>query len=201
METYTLSQSIKKIYDSGLHCFTTKTLRDIIGERKESTFFKFIARLISDKILLRIEKDKYLLNDSKINDFELANFLQTPSYVSFETALNYHGVLPQFPYEITSATSKKTNQKKFQDKIFSYVHLNKTLYWGYNKRDNFLIANIEKAFLDQIYLSSKGLKRISLTEIDTSKLKKNILMQYIRQFPKTKQFLAMIERLKKFKII
>jgi len=115
--------------------------------------------------------------------------------------LNYYGVLPQFPYEITSATSKKTNQKKFQDKIFSYIHIDKTLYWGYTKKDNFLIANAEKAFLDQTYLSSKGFKRISLTEIDTSKLKRNVLMQYIKQFPKTKQFLAMIERVKKFKII
>ena len=201
METYTLSQSIKKIYDSGLFFFTTKTLRDVIGEKKESTFFKFITRLIDDKILLKVEKNKYLLNNSKINDFELANFLQTPSYVSFETALNYYGVLPQFPYEITSATSKKTNQKKFQDKIFSYIHIDKTLYWGYNKKDNFLITTVEKAFLDQIYLSSKGFKRISLTEIDTSKLKRNVLMQYIKQFPKTKQFLAMIERVKKFKII
>ncbi|PJC79825.1 hypothetical protein CO008_03845, partial [Candidatus Roizmanbacteria bacterium CG_4_8_14_3_um_filter_36_12] len=76
METYTLSQSIKKIYDSGLFFFTTKTLRDVIGEKKESTFFKFITRLIDDKILLKVEKNKYLLNNSKINDFELANFLQ-----------------------------------------------------------------------------------------------------------------------------
>jgi len=201
METYTLSQSIKKIYDSGLFFFTTKTLRDVIGEKKESTFFKFITRLIDDKILLKVEKNKYLLNNSKINDFELANFLQTPSYISFETALNYYGVLPQFPYEITSATSKKTNQKKFQDKIFSYIHIDKTLYWGYTKKDNFLIANAEKAFLDQIYLASKGLKRISLTEIDTSRLKKNILIQYIRQFPKIKQFTAMLEKLKKLEII
>jgi predicted transcriptional regulator of viral defense system len=201
METSTLSQSIKKIYDSGLYFFTTKTLKDIIGEKKESTFFKFIVRLVKDKILLKVEKDKYLLNNLKINDFELANFLQSPSYLSFETALNYHGILSQFPYEITSATPKKTNQKKFQDKIFSYTHIDKSLYWGYRKKDNFLIADAEKAFLDQIYLAAKGLKRISLTEIDTSRLKKNILIQYIRQFPKIKQFTAMLEKLKKLKIL
>lgn len=201
METSTLSQSIKKIYDSGLYFFTTKTLKDVIGEKKESTFFKFIARLINDRILLKVEKNKYLLNSKKINDFELANFLLVPSYISFETALNYYGLLSQFPYEITSVTPNKTNQKKFQNKIFSYVHINKSLYWGYTKKENFLIADAEKAFLDQIYLVAKGLKRISLVEIDASKLKKNILRQYIRQFPKTKQYTAMLEKLKKLEIL
>lgn len=201
MGIYTPAQAVKKIYDSGLYLFTTKTLKDIIGERKESTFFKFVSRLIADKILLKVEKNKYILNNSKIDDFHLANFLYTPSYISFESALNYHGVIAQFPYEITSATSKKTNRKIFQDKIFSYIHIDKTLYWGYIKKANFLIAGVEKAFLDQIYLSSKGLKRLSLTEIDTSKFKKNILVQHINQFPKTKQFLAMIERIRKLKII
>lgn len=201
METSTLSQSVKKIYDSGFYFFTTKTLKDIIGEKKESTFFKFIARLIQDKVLLKIEKNKYLLDNVKLNDFELANFLLEPSYISFETALNYHGVLSQFPYEVTSATLKKTNQKKFQGKIFSYVHIDKSLYWGYRKKDNFLIANAEKAFLDQMYLVAKGLKRLSLTEINTSILKKNILIQYTEQFPKTNQFKAMIEKLKKVEIL
>lgn len=77
---------------------------------------------------MRIEKNKYILSDKKINDFELANFLQIPSYISFETALNYHGLLSQFPYEITSATCKKTNKKEFQDKIYSYVHIDRSLY-------------------------------------------------------------------------
>lgn len=201
METSTLSQAIKKIYESNLFFFSTKTLKDLVGKKKESTFFKYIARLVKDKILIKIEKNKYLLSSPKINDFELANFLQSPSYLSFETALNYYGILPQFPYEITSATTKKTNLKKFQDKIFSYTHIATSLFWGYKKKDNFLIADPEKAFLDQIYLSAKGIKKISFSEIDLSRLRKNILKEYIKQFPKTKQFLAMINKLKELKII
>lgn len=201
METSTLSQLIKKIYESNLFFFSTKTLRDLVGEKKESTFFKYIARLVNDKILIKIEKNKYLLSSSKINDFELANFLQSPSYLSFETALNYHGLLSQFPYEITSATLKKTNLKNFQGKVFSYTHITKSLFWGYKKIENFLIAEPEKAFLDQTYLVAKGIKKISLDEIDTAKLNKNILKGYLKNFPKTKQFIAMIGKLKKFNII
>lgn len=196
MGTSSLSQSIKKIYESNLYFFTTKTLRDIFGEKKESTFFKYLTRLVGDEILLKIEKNKYLLNSPKINDFELANFLLSPSYLSFETALNYYGILSQFPYEVTSATSKKTNLKKFQGKVFSYTHITKSLFWGYLKKDNFLIAEPEKAFCDQLYLVAKGIKKINLDEIDTERLKKNTLKQYLASFPKTKQFSAMIEKLK-----
>ncbi|MFW5702849.1 MAG: type IV toxin-antitoxin system AbiEi family antitoxin domain-containing protein, partial [Candidatus Dojkabacteria bacterium] len=59
------------------------------------------------KVLIQLEKGKYQIAGRSPSDFAIAQFLYSPSYISFETALNYHGILPQFPHEITSATMRR----------------------------------------------------------------------------------------------
>jgi len=201
MESLNFASAVKKIYESNFYFFNTKTLNDIIGVNKESTFFKYISRLIREDILVKIERDKYLLRKATVSDFELANFLFFPSYVSFESALNFWGILSQFPYEVASATPKKTNSKKYQDKIFSYTHIARSLFWGYQKNNNFLIADPEKALVDQIYLASKGLKKISLEELDLSKVKKDLFKNYLEKYPKTRQLLKVVNKLEDFRIV
>ncbi|MCD6471067.1 hypothetical protein J7K86_00870, partial [bacterium] len=166
MERYNLAVLTKKIYDSGFFLFTLKTLRDILEIKKEGTLFNIIKKLIEAKILIKLERDKYLLKDAKVNDFTLANFIYQPSYVSFESALNFYGILSQFPYEISSATAKKTIEKNIQDKAFVYTHIKKDLFWGYEKREDYIIALPEKALLDQLYITAKGYKKINLDEYD-----------------------------------
>lgn len=198
METYNLALVTKKIYDSGLTLFTLKTLRDILEIKKESTNFSVISRLITNQVLLKIEKDKYILQNAKLHDFTLANFIYQPSYVSFESALNFYGILSQFPYEITSSTSKKTKQKIINDKIFSYTHIKKDLFWGYEKLKDFLIAVPEKAFLDQLYLAAKGLKTVNLDEYDFSFINLKKFKSYLVKYPATKQFSSITKNLKKY---
>lgn len=188
METYSLALMTKRIYDSGLRLFSLKALEDILAIKKKSTLFSVIGRLTKSKVLLKVEKGKYLLQNAKVNDFVLANFIYSPSYVSFESALNFYGLLSQFPYEVTSSTPRKTRQKVIDDKVFSYIHLKKDLFWGYEKKEDFLIAWPEKALLDQLYLASKGLKRLSLDEYDLSLVNRSKLRDFLDRYPKTKQF-------------
>jgi len=195
MESLNFPSVIKKLYESTLSLFTTKTLRDIINVTNENTFFKYVRRLVDEGVLNKIERDKYIISKAKVSDFELANFLVYPSYVSFESALNFWGVLSPFPYEVTSATLKKTKLKKYKEKVFSYTHIDKKLFFGYEKINNFLIANREKALLDEIYLASKGIKKINFEELDFTKMKKKILKDYLSYYPKTRQFLKVVSSL------
>ena len=195
METSNFASVVKKIYESNINFFSTKTLRDIISVSKENTFFKYIRRLVKEGILNKIERDKYIISKAKVSDFELANFLVYPSYVSFESALNFWGILSQFPYEMTSATPKKTRLKKYKEKVFSYTHIDKNLFFGYEKIDNFLIANPEKSLLDEIYLVAKGIKKINFEELDFTKIKKKIIKDYLSYYPKTRQFLKVVNKL------
>ena len=200
-ERYNLASITKKIYESGFYFFKIMTLKDILEIKKESTLFSVVRKLVRAGVLTKIEKNKYVLKSAKVSDFALANFLYSPSYISFESALNFYGILSQFPYEISSATPKKSVQKEFEEKIFTYTKIKSELFWGYEKIENFLIALPEKALLDQIYLVAKGQKNINLDEIDLSKISISTFKKFLNMYPRTRQFLKMIKKLKEIHLI
>ena len=187
METYNLAIITKKLYKSNNKFFTLQLLSDVLNIKK-SSLFKIIQKLLAANILTKIEKNKYFLTDSQISDFALANYLYQPSYISLESALNFYGILSQFPYEITSITTKKPKEKIFENQIFTYRKLKKELYFGYQKIEDYLIAYPEKALLDQLYLYAKGLKSINLDEYKLDSLNVSRIRKYLRNYPLTKQF-------------
>ncbi|NCN82806.1 MAG: hypothetical protein GW947_02455 [Candidatus Pacebacteria bacterium] len=156
METYNTAKIIKILQDSPYILITPRILKELTGINSESTLYRLLTDLVQNKILGKLERGKYVLSDDRVNDFVTANILYSPSYISFETALNHHGILSQFPYETTSATPKKSRSKQIDGKLYSYVHIKKSLFWGYSKQDKYLIAEPEKALLDQLYICSKA---------------------------------------------
>jgi len=196
METYNLATITKQLYKSKNNFFTLQQLKGVLNI-KEPSLYKIIQKLLTANILTKIEKDKYFLTDSQISDFALANYLYQPSYISLESALNFYGVLSQFPYEITSVTTKKSKEKVFQGKLFTYRKLKKDLYFGYQKIEDYLIAYPEKALLDQLYLYSKGLKSINLDEYNLKLLKVSRIREYLKKYPSTKQFQKAVNLFKK----
>ncbi|MDZ7586247.1 MAG: hypothetical protein U0946_00710 [Patescibacteria group bacterium] len=198
METYSKTAIIKKIQDSPLLLVTLNSLHQLTGIQSALTLKRLAQDLVTGNILNRLERNKYIINDGRMFDFTIANLLYSPSYVSFETALNHYGILSQFPYETTSATPKKSKQKIINQKAYSFTHLKKTLFWGYVKQDNYLIAEPEKALLDQLYLYSKGLKSISLDEYDYARLDQTKLFRLADYFPQSSSWITLISKLKKF---
>lgn len=187
METYNLAAVTKKLYESPLALFTTKTLRDLCGmDMPQATFFSLLSRLTKQHVLQKIERDKYMLAAGRVHDFSLANFLYEPSYISLETALNFHSILAQFPYEIASITPKKPIIKTWGGKTFRYVRMKRALFWGYELQHGFLIAQPEKALLDLLYLQFKGLASAHVDEMDLSKLDRVRLAAYAGRFPPMK---------------
>lgn len=187
METSVFTILVKQIYQSKLELFTTKTLRDMLGSKvSQSAFFSMLTRLTSQNILRKLERDKYMLAGGRAHDFSIANFLYEPSYVSLEAALNFHGVLSQFPYEVASMTTRKPVTKTVDEKTYRYARIKKTLFWGYEFIQGFLIAQPEKALLDLLYLTSKGLAIVHTDELDTSKLNEARFALYAKKFPTMK---------------
>lgn len=110
----------------------------------------------------------------------MANFIYTPSYISLETALNYFGVLSQFPHEVTSITTKRTKQKDINSKVFSYSRIKKEVFTGYQMIDGILIASPSKAFFDYLYFVSKALRTENyISEMDLSKIDKAEVKKYL----------------------
>jgi predicted transcriptional regulator of viral defense system len=88
--------------------------------------------------------------------FEIANRIYSPSYVSFEMALAYYGMIPESIYGITSASTRKTTHFKTPLGQFSYRTIQPKLYFGFDyllvSGKHCKIASPEKALLDYMYL-------------------------------------------------
>jgi hypothetical protein len=195
MESYSLSLLTRKLLQSELTLITSKTLRDLLEIKNERTFYRIVNDFVKNNILTNIEKNKYYLTGSKPETFEVANFLYQPSYVSLETALNYWGILSQFPFEVTSITLKKGLAKKFDEKIYSYSHISPKYFGMFTKKNNFLIALPEKALFDQLYLASKGLKAINFDEYDLKNINKRTLSEICHQLKADKNIMKLVKQI------
>lgn len=158
--------------------------RTLFDVDNKNTLHKIMQRLVKRGILTRIIRGKYVVANSDYKNFELANFIIKPSYISFETALNFYGILSQYPYTTTSATTNRSRSILVSSKEYEYVHLGLKYFWGYEKMDGFLIARPEKALIDTLYICSKGLRKLDLDELDFTSLNKNILKEYLKNFGK-----------------
>ena len=104
----------------------------------------------------------YALADVSIDEaylFMVANKLYEPSYISLESVLAYHQVIPESVIGVTSVSSRKTNQFESSWGVFSYRSLKPRYMFGYqvvetNQRIKYKIAELEKAVLDYLYLNS-----------------------------------------------
>ncbi len=119
-----------------------------------------ISNLVKSGELVRLKKGFYTFSKAyltrPIDLISVANTLYTHSYVSFDYALSYYGMIPERVNEITSATSK--NEKLFDTPIgrFSYKKIPLKAYsigvdWIYDNVDGGrFIATPEKALCDKI---------------------------------------------------
>ncbi|NLV84631.1 MAG: hypothetical protein GXY60_08705 [Spirochaetales bacterium] len=92
--------------------------------------------------------------------FYFANKIYAPSYISLESALSFHGIIPEGVIQITSVTARKT--KIFQNNLGSYIYrsIKPDLMFGYtiqqstlSHRWSIMMASPEKALLDYLYLN------------------------------------------------
>lgn len=130
--------------------------------RKIETGFDFrrINEWMAKGYIKKIRRGYYIFSDCSLNERELflvANTIYRPSYISLEMAFSLYGLIPEAVYGITSVTSQKTNQFKTAIGVFSYKHLKPALMFGYEFREHnkrrLLVAEIEKALLDFLYLN------------------------------------------------
>ncbi|MFM9838668.1 MAG: hypothetical protein ACKVOQ_10420 [Cyclobacteriaceae bacterium] len=102
----------------------------------------------------------YVFVDVKQSDhFHLlvANRIYSPSYISFESAWAYYGLIPEGVYTITSATSLKPHTFTSSMGSFAYRHVKPSLLFGFRLIDvggqMCKIAEPEKLVLDHLYLN------------------------------------------------
>lgn len=85
-----------------------------------------LKRAIQEKYLIPLRRDLFLVKNhllSHIQTFEIAPLIYGPSYISFESALSFHGWIPEGVQTTVSATVKRSKEFATPIGIFSYEHI------------------------------------------------------------------------------
>lgn len=138
------------------------TIKSILIKNKYKRINDKISYMKQKGLLHSLKKGLFVYSSPFIKTLVskeiIANNLYGPSYISYDYALSYHGLIPERVDEISSATTK--NAKRFSNKygVFTFKHINKKLFaLGINivtsAQGNFMIASPEKALCDKIYTS------------------------------------------------
>lgn len=116
-----------------------------------------MGRLVKKKKLIPLTKGLY---EDNINasGLYLANAIYGVSYISFNYALSYYGLIPEAVYEFTSATTEKKKRKSFINRFGTFTYRDIPVdAFPYGIRIitegdySFMIASKEKALCDKLY--------------------------------------------------
>jgi len=186
MQYLELRQSLKD--------FTVFSLLDI--KKINSSFDRRRLNEWQDKgYIKKVIRGYYIFSDLILEEhmlFCIANRIYSPSYVSFEMALSYYGLIPESVYAITSAATRRTYTFKTKIAKFIYRTIKPDAFFGYSivvhKEKSFKIATIEKAILDYLYINPSIKSKNDFTslrinkELFLSKVDKNKLLGFLDKF-------------------
>lgn len=129
---------------------------------KESALNSYIYKGLKEGQIISFKRNHYVTRDFYEKHradngyiFSLANILLRPSYISLETALQYYGLFAEaVNYAVTSITLKLPRMFKNRAGFYSYRHISKKLFTGFEiikGNFDFAIALPHKAIFDYLY--------------------------------------------------
>ena len=164
------------LHDLGNIPVTAATLRNVLPCRNS------IAHYISNKEhsgeIIRLKQGLYVVSPEvsgmAINNLLIANSLYGPSYVSFQTALGFYGLIDDVVQTTISASFRLNKQYNTPVGRFEYIQLPSAYYpigitQAQSENMPFLIASPEKAMCDLIIRTPKLLfrsKRDAITYLE-----------------------------------
>lgn len=176
-----MSNLLKKINNIKKNYFTFSDLRKITDSSDESLRVS-VSRMIKSGEIKSLSKGYYCLSGAILDLPKIAVEIYAPSYLSFEWALGQCGILSQKTYSLTLATTKRAKQISLEETNIIYRHLRADLFFGYILKDEYLMAEPEKAFLDLAYLSLNGYARFDVEEMNLELLDKKKIKEYLKKF-------------------
>lgn len=119
-----------------------------------------IKRAIAGGEIVNIRRGLYCLSDAyrkePVDVYSLAQYIYGPSYVSMESALSFHGWIPEAVYSCTSASLKASKEFDTPLGLFTYRRVpQKSLFAGVERLEEggkcCFMAAPAKALADYIY--------------------------------------------------
>ncbi len=162
----------EKLLKTGRIIFNVDDLMVIWQDSNRRVVLESIKGYIERGKIFPIFKGIYSIK-SDYNQFELGQKLFTPSYISYYSALAYHGIIFQKYGTIhLFATQSKKIEVNGQDYIFHKVREDILLNTaGIVKDNNFTISSPERAVADSLYINHE-IAFDNLSNLDKNKLSK-----------------------------
>lgn len=141
--------------------------------------------------LIKIRNGWYCFSDiakGELFTFYIANRIYSHSYISLESALSYHNIIPEAVYSVCSVSTNKTMFFNTHVGEFIYNTIKPNLFWGYEILDHngkpIKIATAEKAILDFLYLRKQYITIDELRELRFSleNISKEKLISYVEEY-------------------
>lgn len=139
--------------------YFTPTLLASLFNLERRRAYQLAGRLKSEGLADQVENGKYLLlglEPERVlsNPLFIANQLVNPCYVSYWSAVHFHGLTTQAPHTVFCATTRKKNPLTYRDQTYRYVLVKPHKFFGYQRELvgglRVLIADEAKAIVDSL---------------------------------------------------
>ena len=143
---------------SPLGLFTIQDVDEVI-QGSNNKLYSLIKRAIAKGEIIRLRRGLYCLPKKYLNLYAVAQHIYGPSYISLESALSWHGWIPEAVYTLTSVSFNKSKDYKTPLGIFSYSHVPQNIFYESVERHIdqegyiFFMAKPLKALVDYIYIN------------------------------------------------
>lgn len=155
--------------------FSQQDLQALLSPMTEAAIYNGVSRALKSGDILKLKRGLYLfakkLRRDSLSSFLIANKLYAPSYVSFESALSYHGLIPEAVYSTVSACWQRKS-KVFENELgrfcFDYIPC-RPFFMGVEslkEKGGALVANPLRALFDLLYLRRKKYSVLAELEED-----------------------------------
>jgi predicted transcriptional regulator of viral defense system len=147
---------------------SSEQIRDAIGKNiTRGAALKRVAGMSKAGWLIRLKKGVYLvvtdistLGFTDVSELLIAQSYNQDSYISFESALQYHAMFDQMLARIDAVTIRTARTYQVLNTTYTFSSIKKELYFGFTQESvnnqNVNVAEIEKAILDLLYFRSSG---------------------------------------------
>lgn len=140
--------------------FTSQDVANLFPGSEDQRF-GLVKRAIANGEIIHIRRGLYCIapkfQKGSINLYALAQHIYGPSYISLESALSWHGWIPEAVYTLTSVSFKKSKEFNTPLGMFSYTRVPQKVFYANVERladeagNIFLIASPMKALADYVY--------------------------------------------------
>lgn len=104
--------------------FDETVIRNLFPDRSEGARKVLVYRAVSKCEIHRLKPGLFLLAEefrkSHAHPFLIAGMLHSPSHVSLESALSYHGLIPEALFQVSCVTSARSRSYKTPVGVFSF---------------------------------------------------------------------------------